>query len=204
MVNQQIPKFQEKFWKDWNNRNVVNPSSRENAFRIMMGNLPVKSILEVGCNKGYNLEAISKIRNYELTGIDILPEAIKESSCSSSISLVVGDCLNIPFQDNSFDLVFTGGVLMTFEYGEKLFKAISELIRVSKRYILAIEYMATQENNPYWMVEVLLRFKGVPVYWARNYSGMFPKCRCIGEGLLSKDLGFDDISYWWLFEKETM
>lgn len=195
-----------KFGQDWTGRNDVDPDTRISAFKRMVGDLPVKSILEVGCNRGFNLIALSKIKDYELTGIDILLDALQKSVCPLSISLVEADCHNIPFPDDSFDLVFTSGLLMLFEIEDTL-KVIEELIRVSKRYILVIEYPMIIELldedkrviiGDEWDIEAILRYKGFPAYWAREYKGKFPDCLCIRDGGLGE---FSVISYYWLFEK---
>ena len=57
---------------------------------------------------------------------------------------VCGDACNMPFKDDAFDVGFTLGVYMNV-HPNKIDKAIDEMIRVTAKYIIHIEW--DQENT---------------------------------------------------------
>ena len=205
---------QTKYWlstgKGWTDRNApnVNIKARARTFKDLISNLPIKTILEVGCNKGYNLTALSTIGNYELMGIDILDYAIDNTECNRNIiTLLTANAFNLPFVDSSFDLVLTSCFFCIFPYKD-IQKLSNEISRVSSRYILIIEYSILTITRDDLELSVTLR--GSPLFWARNYQNIFEGYYCISnqkEFLTDEEArlrGFNDplIAYW-LFEKKN-
>lgn len=101
-----------------------------------------KNALDVGCGTGNLVSALRKL-GIDAYGVEISKDAIGLAHPSVKPYLVLGDITKIPFKDNSFDLVLTFDVLERIER-DKIKKAISETIRVSKKYILHKIY--TLEN----------------------------------------------------------
>jgi ubiquinone/menaquinone biosynthesis C-methylase UbiE len=100
----------------------------------------IKSILEVGAGSGRLIGELSKqFSDVKCYSVDInseLSKYVKEHF--PDVETSVGEIIDLPFKDNSFDLVYTYQVLQHVEPGE-IEKALSELIRVS--------------NNQVWMWE---------------------------------------------------
>lgn len=96
-----------------------------------------RSILEIGCGEGFVLDYLAK-RNpdLDLIGVDLNKEAVGMASrvSASVIKYVCADGRNIPFRDNSFDLVILSEVLEHVEGPEHI---LESAIRVSKSYLLA-------------------------------------------------------------------
>lgn len=89
----------------------------------------VKSILDIGCGDGRIINRLTD--NYTCMGIDISKEALQHIKCQKKI----GSINNIPLPDRSYNLIICCEVLehlpfMVYE------KAITELVRVSNKYIL--------------------------------------------------------------------
>ena len=190
-MTKQLDVWQSQFGVDWTDRTEVKPDSRVGAFRDILSHLPVKSILEVGCNTGYNLIALSRIGNYKLVGIDPQIYATKQAmECGLECS--VADCFNLPYLNASFDLVFTVGVLMHVTPVD-MPRAVKELCRVSNRYVLVIEYFSPGEISLPWHGHTDL-------LWKRDYGKSFADSTCIEEGFLGRNRGFDNCTYW-LFER---
>ena len=195
------------FWrgpigKAYYHRNIIDPKTRVNGFKIFVGDLPVKTILEIGCNDGHNLTALSMIkgRNYELHGIDPFGYALQqghESGCPAT--LVEADAFNIPYSDNSFDLVFTYGVL-THISNKYLPEAVYEIYRVCRKFVLVIEYGVMIDTQ-----EVVVFDSGVEFLTHRSYTNIFPNLRACG--VITKR-EFDDFGKiplsWWLFDLEKV
>lgn len=100
-----------------------------------------KSILEVGCGFGRNLEFLLKCGvSVSLTGIDISRPLLKlaRRNLAAATKLIHANLLSLPFAANSFDLVFTHGVLMHVKPAD-LVRALHGLVRVTKRYLILIE-----------------------------------------------------------------
>jgi len=104
--------------------------------------LPTDSkILEVGCNRGIQLGILKRMGFSDLTGIEINKSAIELAKEDKDLCILEGSALDLPFEDNSFDLVFTSGVLIHIA-PENLPKAMKEIVRVSKKYIFGVEYFS--------------------------------------------------------------
>jgi len=97
------------------------------------------SILEVGCGDGKLLSLLPK--NTKITGLDISPFALKKAEKSLAdrkVSLILGDALNLKFDNNTFDLVLNSGLIE--HYTKKLEEIIIEMYRVTKKggYLISI------------------------------------------------------------------
>lgn len=116
-----------------------------------------KHLLEIGCGMGYDsLEFIR--RGVRVTAVDLTPNAVEfmrqhmQAVGATAEGISVGNALDLPFEDNAFDAVWSNGVLHAT--GDTR-KAISEVFRVLKpggRAIISHFY-----RKPSWMY-VLNRF----------------------------------------------
>lgn len=101
-----------------------------------------KNCLDVGAGTG-GLVAALRLLGIDAYGVDISKYAVEEADKNIKRYLKNADIINIPYPDNSFDLVVTYDVLQHVERS-KIKKAVEETIRVSKKYILHKIY--TPEN----------------------------------------------------------
>lgn len=91
--------------------------------------LPEKSrILEAGCGTGQTLSLLSS--RHETTGLDISSAALR-LACRNCGNATLGSIFNIPFRDDSFDLVYNSGVIEHFPEPTNV-SAIREMARVTK------------------------------------------------------------------------
>ncbi len=74
--------------------------------------LEPKSILDFGCGTGWVSKELAS-NGYNVTGIDTSSSLIRSAVQTDSVKsqFLVGDCMNLPFQDNSFDLVIGIAIL---------------------------------------------------------------------------------------------
>jgi len=152
-----------------------------------------KSVLEVGANRGLNLKAWPY--GGRLCGLE--PNETAASLLQESgFGVVEGSAVSIAADKESFDLVFTCGVLIHIPPVE-LFRACREIHWVSKRHILAIEYFAAEpEEKEYRGQGGMLWKRDFGSFWMDNFdlmpvdSGFFWK----------RTTGLDNLT-WWLFEK---
>lgn len=88
-------------------------------------------VLDLGCGAGHGSNMLSK-KYSKVTALDISSEAIqyaKENWAASNIDFVVGDSMNLPFPDDTFDVVASFEV---FEHLADWRKFLSEVRRVLK------------------------------------------------------------------------
>ena len=92
-------------------------------------NLENKTLLDGGCGTGwFTKKAIEK--GAMVTSLDIAPKLVDITKKKNPTTTgVVGSLLEIPFEDNSFDVVISSEVI---EHTPDPFKATQELIRVLK------------------------------------------------------------------------
>lgn len=100
----------------------------------------IRSILELGCNIGLNLEALRKIDNqFDLTGFEINVDAIKVAREKNIASIVQGTIIEKLDVGRTFDLTFTKTALIHIN-PEYLLPVYDNLHRLSNRYIVICEY----------------------------------------------------------------
>jgi ubiquinone/menaquinone biosynthesis C-methylase UbiE len=94
-------------------------------------------VLDVGCNTGFCSFEASRIKKCRTIGIDLSEDMIKEaknklledSSIKNLVEFKIADAKNIPFEDNFFDFVFSGG---STAFIDDIPKALKEYKRVAK------------------------------------------------------------------------
>lgn len=93
------------------------------------------SILEVGTGKGHFAIALAK-KGYSLTSVDLSEEEQKYAKLNAAyfhlldyIDFQIADAEHLPFEDQSFDMVFSVNAIHHFSHP---YKAVDEMIRVMK------------------------------------------------------------------------
>ena len=113
-------------------------------------NLSEKSkILDIGCGKGFMLYDFKrKLKDISVTGLDISQYAINNSIEDLKSDLIVGNAKNLPFQDNSFDLVISITTIHNLENND-LRNSLNEITRVTKKnsFITVDAYRNEQEKE---------------------------------------------------------
>lgn len=113
------------------------------------------SILDVGAGEGFMLEMLRQ--NHvakKLEGIEYMDEALKlAKKLHPHIRLKKGTIYKLPYKANTFDLIICTEVL---EHLEDPQKALAELKRVAKKYILL-----SVPNEPLFTIQRILRGKNV-------------------------------------------
>lgn len=172
------------------NRSAV--SHRRPFWEKQLSDRPVSRVLEVGCNTGANLTWLIG-GGRTVCGVDVSQNALaslKRSLPEAAAFHAVGR--RLPFRDASFDMVFTMGVLI-HQPPEALPAVMSEIVRCTRRYILCGEYFAdTNTEVPYRGHHGAL-FKRD---FGRLYQELFPELSLLERGHLSRDEGWDDVTYW--------
>lgn len=91
-----------------------------------------KSVLDIGCGKGFFLSALSaQIPALEVSGLDISAYAINCAPKTQELRLHLGSAHQLPFSDSSFDLVVAMNTLHNLKLPE-LVEALREIVRVGR------------------------------------------------------------------------
>ena len=108
------------------------------------------NILEIGCAKGYLLNSfIESLNNKENWGVDISSYALNCAPLSVKEKLVIANAKDLPFEDNSFDLVISINSLHNLLNINDTIDALREIERVSSRnsYITVAAYKNKAEKK---------------------------------------------------------
>ncbi len=105
-------------------------------------NFTDKKVLEFGSGPGGNLAHLHALGCKNLTGVDISSKMLELSNQlldGKNIRLVKIDDAKLPFEKDSFEIVFTSTVLQHNPDEDELMKIISEICRVSKNEVYLFE-----------------------------------------------------------------
>lgn len=155
-----------------------------------------KDVLEIGVGMGADHAEWAKAKSRSLTGIDLTPRAVEHTLKRLSVygltsDVKVADAENLPFADNSFDIVYSWGVL---HHSPDTKKAIKEVHRVLRPggvarimiyhkysltgYMLWLRYALLQGNPWRSLSEIYsnhLESPGTKAYSIRQTKEMFSR-----------------------------
>ncbi|MCH9610968.1 MAG: 2-methoxy-6-polyprenyl-1,4-benzoquinol methylase, mitochondrial [Chlamydiales bacterium] len=103
------------------------------TFQKHYGLTSESSILDVGCAKGFMLhDFCEKIPGIKVRGVDVSSYAIENAMNEVKSDVSVADARELPFEDNSFDVVISINTIHNLEQ-EDLIQALREIERISKK-----------------------------------------------------------------------
>jgi pseudaminic acid biosynthesis-associated methylase len=207
-MNTKYKTEQESFWSGEFGDGYLNRNNSEKMIvsrmvhfsRFFKSAPQLKSIMELGCNIGMNLQALKRLNpGFELSAYEINPKAaaiakelaIADITCDTIISPIA--------TGQTYDLTFTSGVLIHIN-PEYLAGVYQNLYDLSNRYILINEYY-----NP---TPMMVEYRGVKDrLFKRDFAGeLIDKysLRLVDYGFLyRRDNYFPrDDSTWFLLEKK--
>lgn len=165
--------------------------------RTLQGVSKEASFLEVGCNAGNQLLLLNQMGWTNLSGVELQPYALEIArSRLPQANLKQGSALDIPWPDNSFDVVFTSVVLIHIAPRD-LPRAMDEIHRTSRRYIWGLEYYAPEASEIFYRNHSQLLWK---MDYARLYLDRFDDLELVREERL-KYLGDENVDTAFLREK---
>lgn len=196
-----------QFGDSYSKRNIVTPEKVDDCkyiFKKIFSKVKTKEInrvLEVGCNLGRNLIALKKLLDCECFGVEpnrYAREKLKKLKNFKDQNIVDAFADNIPFENELFDLVFTSVVLIHIP-NNKINNCLDEIFRLSKKYILTIEYFSPEYQEIIYRGEKKLLFK-------RDYGTLFmdrfKNLDLVDYGFFWKRVTTQDNVNWWLFKKK--
>ena len=100
---------------------------------------PFDDLLDCGCGTAPMLTLLhEKYPEKHLTGIDITPKMIEAARAKKmdGVELYVGDCENLPFEDNSFDAVICCQSFHHYPNVQDFFNSVYRVLRPDGRLVL--------------------------------------------------------------------
>lgn len=154
------------YWKDSDFAEHLKLTSYQTTYLHLLQNYPPpQKILEAGCGIGRWAIPLSQ-QGYLVTGIEIEEPAIKiikENHAADNLTLIQGDIYEMGFQDKTFDIILSLGVLEHFEDPLIQQKAILEHVRVLKDggiLLITVPYLSLIRllfHLPYLKILALVR-----------------------------------------------
>lgn len=170
---------------------------------LSKASLVEKTYLEIGCNIGRNLDQL-RLCDPDLkpSVVEINAKALQYVQARHALrQSFCGPAQAAQFAPNSFELVFTAGVLIHIP-PDDLLAVMAKMFAWSSRYIVIAEYFNRTPVSIEYQGRSNLLFK-------RDFGGMFMDrfdVSLVDYGFLWGRIydaaGFDDIT-WWLFEKNA-
>lgn len=116
------------------------PGGKESIRELVLNTFLTKdsNVLDVGCNTGYCTFEIASLAKCKVIGLDINKNMVKSATSlrnkyylnlKDKISFLQGNGMKLPFKDNTFDLVMSGG---STAFIPDIQKALYEYKRVCK------------------------------------------------------------------------
>jgi len=155
----------------------------------MLHGINYNTVLEAGCGEGHIADFLYRERqDIQLDAFDISEKVIEQAKKDYPyIHFSTGSIYDIKSPDSSYDLVVASEVLEHLEEPER---AMKELLRVSKRYVLA-----TVPHEPIWRILNLCRGKywndlgntpGHIQHWSKQ--AFIKKWKKLGGGVIGSDM----------------
>lgn len=99
---------------------------------------PFENILDIGCGQGICSQKID-LGSHQYTGIDsseLLINRATELYGSSNITFQVADALDLPFDDDSFESVFSVSLVHLVEDIDQMFDELSRVLKPKGRFFI--------------------------------------------------------------------
>jgi SAM-dependent methyltransferase len=154
------------------------------AFREHYRLTSASRVLDVGCAKGFMLHDMALlIPGITVKGIDISAYAIEHAIEDMRPHVQVGDARELPFDDDSFDLVVSINTVHNLER-EECAQALREIMRVSRggAYVTVDAYRNEEEARRMWAWALTAR----TILHAQEWKAFF------------RDCGYDGDYYWFI------
>ncbi len=144
--------------------------TRREINRIFLQGVPQGArFLEVGCNVGNQLLQLQELGYTNLSAVELQSYAVEiAKSRLGNVAIRQGSALALPYESDSFDVVFTSGVLIHIA-PEDLPRAMAEIHRCAKTYIWGAEYYAPSVTS--------VNYRGhEQLLWKMDYARRYLEC----------------------------
>jgi SAM-dependent methyltransferase len=142
--------FQQKYLGDASRLHRIAMSRFYRALDHMLNQVQAEVVFDAGCGEGHIMSRVLEPRFPHSIGADLDHERIAYVRATyPQYQVFCGNLHHIPLPDNSVDLAIC---LEVFEHVGQPERALSELHRVTKRFVLL-----SVPNEPFWRIGNMLR-----------------------------------------------
>lgn len=156
------------------------PPGGKDSMRRMAQNAFLTSdshVLHSGCNTGYCSFELSHLTKCRVTALDFNEEMLRSARArlekesepySGLITFEKGDAHNLRFEDNTFDLVMSGGSTAFMRDKEKV---VDEYVRVCKPYgFVGDVFLYYHQDPPQELIDTINEALNISIQkWSKNY-----------------------------------
>ena len=137
--------YNEEFWNKYADENESRNNEEFTKFVTdLASSLHCTSVLEIGCGTGIDLRKFDD--SFEVHGVDLNEHALEQAKNNIPKGTFHKDSITkLPFDDSSIDFVFTHKLLNYLD-DQTLENGVSEMFRVTKRYIVNCELFGEDET----------------------------------------------------------
>lgn len=138
--------YDKEYWDRYANENESKFNEEFSKFvRDLAVSLRCTSVLEIGCGTGIDLRLFPE--KFDVYGVDLNDTALNIAKTKNQkFNFKKSSITDLPFEDSSIDFVFTHQLLNYLE-DEVLEKGVSEMFRVSRKYIMNCEKYDESEKQ---------------------------------------------------------
>ena len=138
--------------------------------KLINKRLKNKKVLEIGCGLGSHTQVLAE-KGSILTSIDLAEKSVRTTQKRLKIkglkaNVIQADCENLPFKDNSFDYIWSWGVI---HHTPNTKKAAEEIIRVLKPKG-KLDIMVYNNDSFYKFINVYLRYGILNLKFFKGYT----------------------------------
>lgn len=163
-----------ELWKDFDDSTLT-----EESYTLLTKRLPAelieksvvgRTILDMGCGSGRYTLALAKAGAAKVVGIDVQSKSYATAKKLAQeknlpVEFREANVHDLPFEDESFDFVFSNGVL---HHSSSIEKGVSELARVLKTSCSAFLYLYAA-GGFFWNTRISMRriFRNIPLAYTK-------------------------------------
>ena len=162
--------FYENFADEFDSKmNMYDTNKRLDVIfnELLVENISGKKLLDAGCGTGW-FSKLACQRGARVTSMDLGEKLLSKVALKCQSQRVIGSILDMPFDDNSFDIIISSEVI---EHVPEPAKALKELFKVLKPGGKLI--LTTPNKFWYFAIWIANTFKLRPYQGLENWTGWF-------------------------------
>lgn len=107
--------------------------------KSMMPDLKGKKVLMLGCGTGEESKLLEKFKPSEIIGLDISEPSIEIARKTyPNYEFIVGDMHELPFDDNSFDFIYSSLSIHYSSDPEKVYKEVYRVLKKDGNFLFSV------------------------------------------------------------------
>lgn len=159
------------YWKD-SSTTTLQSASKKLVKKLISKNKDAlknaSKILDIGCGRGKQDIILTNHTSGNIVGIDIDPanistciELAKKHKMQDQLSFITGDACELPFDDNSFDVVLSLESAFHYPSREKFIREVKRVLKPGGKFMLGDILINKKSNIVYCMQKYICSYLNV-------------------------------------------